>query len=171
LKLIPLSILLDGDFEINNVPHISDVLMQLKILTSIGGTQTFSESKLTLNSDAVKSSKMDEGLSKTLRASIVFAGPLLSRFGQATIACPGGCTIGARSIETHLDAFRQAGVTTEERGGTFLLSAPRGLSDVEISMKEKSVTATENIILYLCRGSLKAHISNVAIEPEVMHLI
>lgn len=171
LKLIPLSLLIDGDLLIENAPNISDVAVQLEIFRSIGGTATFSNSSINLNSEGVRQSEIPIQLSQKLRASIVYAGVLLSRFKKAKIACPGGCVIGPRSIETHLDAFRQAGVRVEDEEGFVELDASDIPEQVEITMAEKSVTATENIILFFAKGKTRARIKNIAVEPEVMHLV
>lgn len=172
LKLIPFSILLEKPLKINNAPHISDVLTQLEIFSLLGGRYDFDGSTIGLDASPISSFEVDKALSEKLRASIVFAGALLGRFGRAKISCPGGCVIGARSIDTHLDAFRQAGVNIRVEKGTYYLNTndPR-TERFDINLKEKSVTATENILLYLARGKKSASISNIAIEPEVMDLI
>lgn len=172
LKLIPLAILLGGDFQMKNVPAISDVVTQSEIFKALGGRADFESGILSLNSSGISSFKIPDELSAKLRASIVYAGPLLAKFGRAEFSCPGGCVIGARSIETHLDVFAQAGVKIEQEDGYFSLDA-REVKDkqLNIELSEKSVTATENIILFLCLGSNHAKIKNVAVEPEVMHLI
>lgn len=172
LKLIPFSLLLEETIKINNSPRIKDVVKQLEIFKSISGKYSFDGSTLTLDSTAVSSYLIDQELSSELRASIVFTGPLLARFGRANICCPGGCAIGARSIESHLDAFRQAGVEIKKNGdGTFYLETKQREGVLDINLQEKSVTATENILLYLVKSSFEATISNIAIEPEVIDLI
>lgn len=171
LKLIPLSVLIEGDFEIKNAPNISDVASQIEIFKALGGKSEREGSILKLNSQYLENKALPINLSSKLRASIVFAGPLLSRFKTASIPCPGGCVIGDRSIETHLDAFRQAGVSVQKQEDAYILNTEKESGEFEITLREKSVTATENIILYLCKGILEAKISNYASEPEIIHLI
>lgn len=171
LKLISLAVLVPDEFVLDNVPRLKDVMTQLEIFEALGGKYKFEDSKLTLNSNEINSAEIPDELSGKLRASIVYAGSLLSRFGRAKIPCPGGCVIGSRSVETHLDAFRQAGVLVKDRDGCFNLTSSDGTDDLDIKLCEKSVTATENIILYLSVGQRRARVSNIAIEPEIMHLI
>jgi len=172
LKLIPLGIILDGSLRVNNAPRINDVFTQLEIFKSLGGRVSFEGQTIDLDASSINSFEVDKALLERLRASIVFAGALLARFGQTTISCPGGCVIGARSIDTHLDAFRQAGVNIKTENDTHILIASSPAQKrLEIHLKEKSVTATENLILYLAKGKLEATVSNIAIEPEVMDLI
>ncbi|OQA53190.1 MAG: UDP-N-acetylglucosamine 1-carboxyvinyltransferase 2 [candidate division WS2 bacterium ADurb.Bin280] len=172
LKLIPLSLILSKPISIDNSPEIEDVKKQLELLRLLGGEYQFEGSQLRLNSQNITNFTLNRELSTKLRASIVYTGPLLSRFKRANIFCPGGCAIGLRSIDSHLDAFRQCGVEiSHEANGSYFLEAKKNEGEVSIQMAEKSVTATENIILYLAKSSLVATISNFAREPEVMDLI
>lgn len=172
LKLISLAVLVDGELVIENVPKIKDVMTQLDIFQSLGGKYSFENSKLILDSSQINKTEIPPELSGKLRASLVYAGSLLARFGKVSISCPGGCVIGERPIDTHLDAFRQAGAEVDDKDSSFeLRNVQDSNSSIEITMNKKSVTATENIILYLCTGKRKCVLHNMAIEPEIMHLI
>jgi len=172
LKLIPLSLILSGPITIENAPRILDVVKQLELLRLLGGTYEFEGSSLTINAQEISNFTLNRDLSTELRASIVYTGALLSRFKRANIFCPGGCAIGLRSINSHLEAFKQCGVEISlEQNGSYYLEAKKTEGEVSVELAEKSVTATENLILYLAKSSLVATISNFAREPEVMDLV
>ncbi|MDH4358538.1 MAG: UDP-N-acetylglucosamine 1-carboxyvinyltransferase [Candidatus Berkelbacteria bacterium] len=170
LKIIALSIILRGELTIKNTPIIRDVLTQLEILKSLGASFSLDEHTLQINSAAISSGDIKSPLAAQLRASIILVGPLLSRFGEVETLCPGGCLIGARSIDTHLNAFSQLGaeISTEKDKIKLSLEAPK---KERVRLKERSVTVTENMILYLAGKPGKVTVENCAIEPEIIGLI
>lgn len=169
LKLAAFSILFENKILIRNTPRIDDVFSILKIIEELGGKYDFNGNDLSIDSRNIKSYKISR-LSKKLRASIVLLGPILAKFGQVECPYPGGCVIGARSIETHLDAFRQLGANIVEAPDKIAIVLKKPLSK-KVTLLEKSVTATENIIIYACGIDSPIEISNCAIEPEIMHLL
>jgi len=169
LKLIPLSICLKSKIMIKNVPKILDIYSQLEVFKFLGGETEFNEN-LILDSKNIKKSNIVCESAKNLRASVVFLGPLLGRFKQAQIPFPGGCAIGLRPIDTHLNAFRALGVNVTQKDDIITLT----LGDIKaekIKLDEKSVSATENILLFLSGIKRKVSVLNCAIEPEIMHLV
>lgn len=170
LKLIPLAILLDGPVSYKNVPNILDVNRQLEIFSHIGGKYEFEDGVLTLNSDRITSSDISTSISRKLRASLVYLGPLLSRFKKATIPYPGGCKIGSRSIDTHTQAFIDLGAKVTKKKDTLEITLDRPVNKV-VKLKEQSVTATENIAMYAAGNDGILTIENCAIEPEITELL
>ena len=108
---------------------------------------------------------------KTMRAGVLVLAPLLSKFGKAKVSLPGGCSIGARPVNLHLDALKKLGAKINVKNGYIDASAPKGLLGTNIKFSSISVGATESIIIaaVLAKGTTK--ISNAAIEPEVIDLI
>jgi len=169
LKLIAFSILLEKPILFKNTPSILDVTKQLEIFESMGGSYKLNSHNLLIDSSKVSKTRLASTSARKLRASIVFIGPLLARFGKVTFPLPGGCLIGARSINTHTDAFRQLGAVIEEKN-LFLTLKLKDPVKKRVKLLEQSVTATENVVMY-CAGVEKTiTIENCAIEPEIVHL-
>lgn len=168
LKILPAAILADSPSTLTNVPEISDVNRMEEILISIGTRIEKSECGIIVNPTLIHSYKPDPSLVKKLRGSIVLAGPLLARFGRAVFVQPGGCLIGARPIDDHLDLFRQLGVKVAFNGDEYILSGrPKACN---IILSAMSVTATENAIMatVLAKGTTTIHVA--AAEPEIVDL-
>lgn len=168
LKILPASILADTSSVILNVPNISDISTTANILKSIGAKIEIQNHVATIDPSHVDSYKPDADLVKHLRGSIVLIGPLLAKFGRAEFSQPGGCLIGARPIEDHLDIFRQMGVKIVLKNNTYFLSGkPKSGT---IVLNKLSVTATENAIMatVLSPGITKIHVA--AAEPEIVDL-
>jgi len=168
LKIIPAAILGNSASIISNVPDIIDIEKMIKILDSIGAKTEFSGNTVTIDPTKINSYKPDKELIKKLRGSIVLVGALLSKFGRAHFFQPGGCLIGARSIDDHLDIFEQLGVKIRVKDGEYDLSGyPKA---GHIVLKKMSVTATENAILSTVLSNGITHIHAAAAEPEIADL-
>ena len=169
LKIIPAAILSDDESIIENVPDIADINKMIEILRSIGAEIDFKDNILRINPSTIKTFKPDESLVKKLRGSIVLAGPLLARFGEVMLFQPGGCLIGARPIDDHLDMFSQLGVKIEKNDRYYHLKGKPQAN--EVILGKMSVTATENAIMasVLSHGTTKIHVA--ACEPEIADLI
>ncbi len=170
LKAIALSLVIRNQFNISNAPQILDVLNQGRILKSTGSTVKYENDNIIIDTKTATNFDLTNTIAGKLRASIVFAGPLLARFKSVKLPYPGGCLIGARSIETHLDAFRQAGAKISEHKRIFSIKIDE-FRDSTIILKEKSVTATENLIMYASAIPFETKIENCAIEPEIINLL
>jgi len=168
LKILPAAILSSTPSTISNVPRIIDIVKMVEILRSIGTDITFENGVVKIDPSHITSSHPDEKLIKKLRGSIVLVGALLSKFGSAIISQPGGCLIGARPIDDHLDVFRQLGVKIKYNNGRYYLKGKPEAGEVTLS--KMSVTATENAILasVLSRGTTRIHVA--AAEPEIKDL-
>jgi len=168
LKILPAAILASSSSRVSNVPKIIDIDKMVEILRSIGAEISFVDGVVNINPAGVKSSHPDERLIKKLRGSIVLVGALLSKFGNAVFSQPGGCLIGARPIDDHLDVFRQLGVSIKYNDGKYYFKGKPKSGEVVLS--KMSVTATENAILasVLSKGITNIHVA--AAEPEIADL-
>jgi len=170
LKVIAFAVSLKSKITVENVPDISDIKSQLMIFEKLGGKYEFENNTLVLDSSEIGSYIVDREIGCKLRASIVYMGPLLTRFSKAEIPFPGGCVIGARPIDTHLDAFKQLGAQIEETDQYVKISLDNLTADV-VNLSEQSVSATENILLFASAVDSEILINNCAIEPEIVDLI
>ncbi|MFA5927170.1 MAG: UDP-N-acetylglucosamine 1-carboxyvinyltransferase [Patescibacteria group bacterium] len=168
LKIIPAAILAKSESIIHNVPRISDVERMEDILQSIGTDVLTNDRTITINPAGINSAHPDPKLMKKLRGSIVTIGPLLAKFGKASFSQPGGCLIGARPIDDHLDVFSQLGVKIKQRGEDYFLDGKPKAGNVVLS--KMSVTATENAIMASVLSPGTTRISVAAAEPEIADL-
>ncbi|HUA10832.1 MAG TPA: UDP-N-acetylglucosamine 1-carboxyvinyltransferase [Solirubrobacteraceae bacterium] len=170
LAILAASLLTDEPMLIANVPRIRDVETLLEILGSIGVEISWqSDHELTLCAADVRDAAIDPALAEQIRASFLLAGPLLARFGRASLPPPGGDVIGRRRLDPHLDAFRALGASVH-LGGDVVLEAPLGLRGSDVFMDEPSVMATENALMAAARIDGTTVICNAACEPHVQDL-
>jgi len=143
------TLLTDKDCIIDNLPLIEDVFRLLEIFESMKvNVEWIGKRKIKINAKNLDPSKIDYDIILKFRGAVLLLGALLARFGKAVLPQPGGCIIGVRPIDTHLDAFSQIGVKIEEKRGKFKLTAPEKIKDNVIVLDELSVTTTSNIMLY-----------------------
>jgi UDP-N-acetylglucosamine 1-carboxyvinyltransferase len=189
LKIMAASILATGTTILKNVPAIDDVITMVEVLSTIGADISFNSStnEVKINCDNIKTFEAPYELVRKMRASILVAGPLLSRFGEVKVAIPGGCNIGSRQIDLHLKGFEMLGAQNKlEHGYIYskvLSSASssightsisknfkRKLKGAEINLEFPSRGATENIMMAACLATGKTIINNAAKEPEINDL-
>lgn len=180
LKIMAASIMAGGKTILKNVPAIDDVLTMAEVLSLLGAEVNFDSANniLEINSDNIKSFEAPYELVRKMRASILVAGPLLSRFGEVKVAIPGGCNIGSRQIDLHLKGFELMGAeNVVEHGYVYLKASPgiarsskKKLKGAEINLEFPSRGATENIIMAACLSNGKTVINNAAKEPEINDL-
>ncbi len=170
LPAMAASLLTDEKVELSNVPHILDVKTMGLLLEDLGvqveGTNT---RKVRLTAKQATLKQPNEKLVADLRASVLLLGPMLSRFGKASLRHPGGDIIGRRSIDQHILALTQLGATIKRSGLMNILSAKQ-LKGTKIYLKEASVTATENLLMAAVMAKGKSEIVNAASEPHVVCL-
>lgn len=168
LPLIAASVLCEGITRIHNCPKIRDVFTMAKIIEKLGGSFSFSGDTLSLNTECVNSAVLPEDLTGEIRASVFLTGALVSRFGCAEIAKPGGCNIGERPIDIHLCAFRALNISVTE--GERVTLNGKNASSGNVRLRFPSVGATENAVM--CAVKLKGVtvIENCAEEPEIKDL-
>lgn len=169
LPMLAACVLTDEEVIIQNCPKISDVMNMLKILNYLGASTYFSDNNLVVNASGINKFDVPTELSKELRASVLLLGALLSRNKKVKLAYPGGCDIGMRPIDIHIDALRHLGAVVGESEGEILCDG-YCLAGNDVYLDFPSVGATENIILtsVLLKGITKIH--NPAKEPEIVDL-
>ena len=169
LPLFAASILTDKRVIIRDAPNISDVTCMAQILRELGAEVGFSDGNVTIDSANASCHEISSALTKELRSSVFMLGSLLTRFGRALIAYPGGCDIGLRPIDLHLNALKRLGVTISERDGFIFCECAR-LRGAEILLDFPSVGATENILLAAVKAEGKTVLTGAAKEPEIVDL-
>src|ERR671910_2709937 len=170
LKLIAAALLAPGWSVLHNVPRIKDVETMLAVLEGLGASSEFSGNTLSIDASGVSSYTAPYDLVRQMRASIVVLGPLVARFGEAEVSAPGGCNLGLRKFNFHLDGLRALGAKISLDHGFIKAEAKDGLRGAEVNFEYPSVTATENVMMaaVLARGT--TIIENGAREPEVVAL-
>ncbi len=170
LKLMAASILGSGESVIHNVPDISDIAIMSDVLRRLGATVCREDHSLRIDASGVDSFSTPYELVSRMRASISVLGPLIGRFGQARVAMPGGCQIGARKIDMHLVGLESLGVMFEVDHGTLIASTPDGLHGSHVVLEFPSVGATENMLMAAVVAEGVTLIDNAAREPEIVDL-
>lgn len=170
LKLIAAALLAPGRTTLHNVPRIRDVETMLAVLDGLGAGSDFNGNTLEIDAGSIDSFTAPYDLVRQMRASIVVLGPLVARFGEAEVSAPGGCNLGLRKFDFHLNGLRALGAEVELDHGFIRATAPNGLRGAEVRFEYPSVTATENVMMaaVLARGT--TIIENGACEPEVVSL-
>jgi len=170
LPIIAATIIHPAVYKLSNVPEIDDVKIMLKIMRKMGAEiKKVRKNVFEINTKKISSYEPDYKLVRNIRASVLFIGPLLARFGKVKIAQPGGCFIGSRPLTTHFTAFEKLGVSIEEEGGYYILSAKRMKTNKKVVLGEISVTATENILMAASKINF-TKIRLAASEPHVEDL-
>jgi len=173
LACLPACLLTDEDVYYHNVPQSTDVVKMLEMLKLLGAAVDDSDyNNIKINCAGIKSSRVDKELGGRIRSSIMFAGPLLARFGVCEVPVPGGCVLGKRSINAHIDSFSKVGVTTEFiEDGYVRFTAPKKVGqNYFVWQFEASVTGTENFLLYCAGTESRIEIVSCACEPHVSEL-
>lgn len=172
IKLIPAALLTDQDVTIHNVPMSTDVQHALKILELLGGSVHIfnNNTSITLNCSKVHSYTIDAELSDKMKASVLFMGPLLVRFGKAVMPTPQGCKLGTRPIDALIENMLTMWASYTHTDGTYYLNANDNLRGTQVRQRFPSVTGTENLILLASRTPGKTTIYNAACEPHTQEL-
>lgn len=173
LPILAACILTQETIKLTNIPKLRDITSMLEVLSSIKTHICLTDDDiLHINAQATESLSIEEALTKKTRASILLLGPLLARFKRASIALPGGCNIGKRPIDMHIDGLTALGAHIEVRDNIVHASCDvRGLTGGTIHLPKPSVGATENLLMAatLARGTTV--LSNIALEPEIFDLV
>ena len=169
LPILASTILHGREYVIKNVPYIDDVRRMLEILILLGCSASYENGCCYINTKNLNTYDISDELSKKLRSSIIFLGPMLCRSKIAKITYPGGCDIGARPIDLHLHGLRELGVDVKEEGD-FVLCTANNTHSNDITLSYPSVGATENIMLFALGVEGTTRIFNPAKEPEIIDL-
>lgn len=170
LPILAATILNGNSNRLYNVPHIRDTKITLEILKLLGCKVKRNSGKIEINSKNITKTEIPEHLMREMRSTVILAGALLGRFKEVTFSYPGGCDIGARPIDLHLNAFKKLGVEVIEEAGFIKCKANR-IFGANIDLDFPSVGATENIILAAIFAEGTTTINNAAMEPEIIDLV
>lgn len=169
LPIMAASILNESESIINNIPNISDVHVMIDILKSIGCRVEYKNSTLYINSSNIDNNSVKEEYMKMLRSSIIVMGAMIGRLNDINISYPGGCSIGSRPIDLHLEALEKLGVKITEDDGYIYCHRDKLEGNI-INLSFPSVGATENAMLAAVKAKGTTIINNAAREPEIEDL-
>ena len=169
VALIPAAILSDEEVNLYNVPNISDTNSLIDIIKLLKCEYNYNNEQLYINNKNMENITIPEELAKKLRASYYFMGALLSKFKYAEIYFPGGCNIGSRPIDFHINGFKKLGAEVTIEGNKYIFKAKR-LKGAKIYLDFASVGATINIMLAAVKAEGITTISNAAKEPEIVNV-
>ena len=171
LPILAATLLSDKRISLTNLPKVKDIETMILLLKSLGSTIDDNKKILTIKNNKQTKTFAAYSLVKTMRAGILVLGPLLAKFGKAKVSLPGGCAIGTRPVDIHLQALSKLGVKYKIIQGYVHANAPKGLIGANIKFPKVSVGATENLIIASCLAKGKTTLSNCAIEPEIKDLV
>jgi UDP-N-acetylglucosamine 1-carboxyvinyltransferase len=168
--MIAATILCNEKITLKNLPYLQDITTMFELLGSMGANILLDENmNFTISSNELTDTEARYELVKTMRASILVLGPLVAKYGQARIALPGGCAIGSRPVNFHLDALEQLGAKIELKNG-YIEATAQELLGANIKFDGITVTGTENIMMAACLAKGITCLTNVAKEPEIEDL-
>lgn len=170
LPILAATLLTPAKCRLHNVPDVADVHLLLKILQLIGAEFSFTGNTVEIQTRQIRTTKIPFELASKMRASILLLGPLLARAGRAELAFPGGCVIGKRQVQTHLQALSEFGARNFSTNST-LKFRTRKLAATQFTLPEMSVTATENALMLAASLAGRSEIKLGAREPHVQNLI
>ena len=171
LPILAATLLSRKKVYLKNLPRVKDIETMGSLLKSLGSKIKFNQNNLVIDNIKQSKSFASYSLVKTMRAGILVLGPLLAKFGKAKVSLPGGCAIGTRPVDIHLDALSKLGVKYKIVQGYVHATAPKGLIGNKIRFSKISVGATENLIIAASFAKGTTILSNCAIEPEIKDLV
>jgi UDP-N-acetylglucosamine 1-carboxyvinyltransferase len=170
LPILAATLLADGPMTLGNIPHLRDITTTIGLLGCMGANITMDERmRIRVDSSGITDFNAPYELVRTMRASILVLGPLLARFGQAIISLPGGCAIGSRPVNLHIEGLRAMGASLELENGYIRATAKR-LKGARLVMDMVTVTGTENLMMAAALADGETLLENAAREPEVVDL-
>lgn len=170
LPILASTILNSGICILKNVPMLLDTFVAMDILRDLGCKVTYGENTVVINSKDMNKTNVKEELVKKMRSSIIFLGAIISRFKEASISYPGGCNLGKRPIDFHLEAFKKLGIKIDDNQNVIKASVNE-IKENTIDLPFASVGATQNIILASIFVKGKVVIKNCAKEPEIIDMV
>lgn len=171
LPILSASLLVNGPVSIGNLPHLHDITTMIELLGGMG-VQAVVDEKMSLELDASHLTKCvaPYDLVKTMRASILVLGPLMARYGEAEVSLPGGCAIGSRPVNLHLNGLKQMGAEIRVEEGYIRGKVNGRLKGARIVFDTVTVTGTENLMMAATLAEGRTLLENAAREPEVVDL-
>jgi UDP-N-acetylglucosamine 1-carboxyvinyltransferase len=172
LPLITAAILTDQPLLLNRVPDLKDVLSLNELLEHLGIRAQYDprSKKLALNGAKITTNEAPYDFVRKMRASILVLGPLVARMGEAKVSLPGGCAIGTRPVDLHIEGLKRLGAEIELHEGYILARAPKGLTGAPVHFTKVSVGATENLMMAAALAKGTTTLTNAAREPEIVDL-
>jgi UDP-N-acetylglucosamine 1-carboxyvinyltransferase len=171
LPILAAALLVDEPVTVSNLPHLHDITTMIELLGCMGVSVVLDEKmRVEVDASSIHSFSAPYELVKTMRASILVLGPLLSHFGEARVSFPGGCAIGSRPVDMHLRGFEKMGAEIHIEGGYINAKVNGRLSGAHILMDMVTVGGTENLMMAATLAEGQTIIENAAREPEVVDL-
>lgn len=169
LPIMAATVLCDGECVLHNVPRLTDVWAASRILNRLGCRCAMNGDTVTVSAAGAAEWEIPDEDMRRMRSSIMFLGPILGRMGACTLTMPGGCELGPRPIDLHLEAMRRMGVSITESGGQMQCRADR-LRGARIHLPFPSVGVSENVIMAAALANGETVLTNAAREPEIVDL-
>jgi UDP-N-acetylglucosamine 1-carboxyvinyltransferase len=170
LPIMAACLLCSEEVALDNIPALRDINTMIRLITYMGvEISKTSDNTLKINAHRIKEKFAPYDLVKTMRASILVLGPLLARFGEAVVSLPGGCAIGARPVNLHIEGLKAMGAEIDLKNG-YIHAKVRQLKGCEFSFKPVSVTGTANLMMAACLAEGATILNNCAKEPEIVNL-
>lgn len=172
LKIIPASLLSSEKITINNMPNIEDVQASIELIKNIGGMVSFKDNTCEIETKSLSTNRLDEKVAGKIRASIMFAGPILARTGEVIFPAPGGCNLASgakRPFDLFLEGFESLGATVDFIDNFFHVKANK-LTGGDYFFRTVSVTSTESLMMTAVLASGRTTLKNCAMEPEISYL-
>ncbi len=170
LPLMAASVLCDGDTALTNVPRLTDVFAACRILNKLGCRCYIGQNCVNISQNGLTGCEIPDEDMRQMRSSVMFLGPILGKTGRCVITMPGGCELGPRPIDLHLDAMRQMGAAVTEDQGKIVCDAGKRLHGARIPLPFPSVGVTENVIMAAVLADGETVLTNAAREPEITDL-
>lgn len=170
LPILAACVVCRGVNVIHNCPQLTDIDATINILRHLGCKVSVEKNTVTVDSRDITTDHVPDHLMQEMRSSVIFLGAIAARTGKASLSLPGGCEIGLRPIDLHLDALRKLGAQITEEGGHIYLDCPQGLQGNVLSLSFPSVGATENVLITACVSKGTTTLVNAAREPEISDL-
>ncbi len=180
LPLMAACLLSDEPLTLGNLPHVADITTMANLLAQLGVEVHLNGQAanggghqgrvLELTARRITETRAPYDLVRKMRASVLVLGPLVARHGEAQVSLPGGCAIGTRPIDLHLQGLRQLGAEIELSEGYVMARAPKGLTGARVVFPKVSVGATENLLMAACLARGESELVNAAREPEIADL-
>ena len=171
LPILAATLLTNKKVYLKNLPKVKDIETMIRLLESLGSKIKFNKKNLIIDNLKQNKKFASYSLVKTMRAGILVLGPLLAKFGNAKVSLPGGCAIGTRPVDIHLEALSKLGVRYKIIQGYVHATAPSGLEGCTLRFSKISVGATENLIIAATLAKGTTILKNCAIEPEIGDLV
>ena len=166
LPAISASLLTQEKLKLRNVPLVTDVFTMLTLTQGLGAEYNLRKNALTIQVKKIRSEEASYELVRAMRASVLVLGPLLARHGKAVVALPGGCAIGSRPTDLHINSLEKLGASIVLEHG-YIKAEAKSLQGAEIEFEKKSVGATENLLMAASLSRGETILKNCALEPEV----